>query len=123
MIRRPPRSTRTDTLFPYTTLFRSALMRCGDVIGIARHAIADDFSIDRRAAALGMLKFLKHDDAGALAHDETVAALVPRPRAGLRVVVEAGRQRAGSGKTGHAERANGCTGPAGAQPNSNRPHT
>src|SRR3546814_18132764 len=26
MIRRPPRSTRTDTLFPYTTLFRS---RCG----------------------------------------------------------------------------------------------
>src|SRR3546814_16316982 len=27
MIRRPPRSTRTDTLFPYTTLFRS-----GDVV-------------------------------------------------------------------------------------------
>src|SRR3546814_15809405 len=25
MIRRPPRSTRTDTLFPYTTLFRSEL--------------------------------------------------------------------------------------------------
>src|SRR3546814_5673663 len=34
MIRRPPRSTRTDTLFPYTTLFRSvrrsstAVIRC-----------------------------------------------------------------------------------------------
>src|SRR3546814_18237852 len=27
MIRRPPRSTRTDTLFPYTTLFRSGLER------------------------------------------------------------------------------------------------
>src|SRR3546814_14134771 len=27
MIRRPPRSTRTDTLFPYTTLFRSPLGR------------------------------------------------------------------------------------------------
>src|SRR3546814_19520259 len=27
MIRRPPRSTRTDTLFPYTTLFRSASVR------------------------------------------------------------------------------------------------
>src|SRR3546814_19673431 len=27
MIRRPPRSTRTDTLFPYTTLFRSAPAR------------------------------------------------------------------------------------------------
>src|SRR3546814_13888894 len=26
MIRRPPRSTRTDTLFPYTTLFRSGIM-------------------------------------------------------------------------------------------------
>src|SRR3546814_1860891 len=29
MIRRPPRSTRTDTLFPYTTLFRSS--RAGSV--------------------------------------------------------------------------------------------
>src|SRR3546814_4508555 len=28
MIRRPPRSTRTDTLFPYTTLFRSPAARC-----------------------------------------------------------------------------------------------
>src|SRR3546814_14032042 len=28
MIRRPPRSTRTDTLFPYTTLFRSPAPRC-----------------------------------------------------------------------------------------------
>src|SRR3546814_242717 len=27
MIRRPPRSTRTDTLFPYTTLFRSGVSR------------------------------------------------------------------------------------------------
>src|SRR3546814_4767353 len=27
MIRRPPRSTRTDTLFPYTTLFRSGCRR------------------------------------------------------------------------------------------------
>src|SRR3546814_14304021 len=36
MLRRPPSSTRTDTLFPYTTLFRSVLMywggdeRCSD---------------------------------------------------------------------------------------------
>src|SRR3546814_16355711 len=29
MIRRPPRSTRTDTLFPYTTLFRSTGHRSG----------------------------------------------------------------------------------------------
>src|SRR3546814_17213866 len=42
MIRRPPRSTRTDTLFPYTTLFRSELDR-------ARH----DLSRRRQAAAEG----------------------------------------------------------------------
>src|SRR3546814_2587752 len=29
MIRRPPRSTRTDTLFPYTTLFRSLVDQLG----------------------------------------------------------------------------------------------
>src|SRR3546814_11510039 len=29
MIRRPPRSTRTDTLFPYTTLFRSRIRAAG----------------------------------------------------------------------------------------------
>src|SRR3546814_1910119 len=32
MIRRPPRSTRTDTLFPYTTLFRSDVVRGGGAI-------------------------------------------------------------------------------------------
>src|SRR3546814_751882 len=36
MIRRPPRSTRTDTLFPYTTLFRSAKAHA-DVILVAGH--------------------------------------------------------------------------------------
>src|SRR3546814_18816618 len=37
MIRRPPRSTRTDTLFPYTTLFRSAQGKAepGDVAAAA----------------------------------------------------------------------------------------
>src|SRR3546814_19389601 len=38
MIRRPPRSTRTDTLFPYTTLFRSVLLRCRGVSHIASTA-------------------------------------------------------------------------------------
>src|SRR3546814_10611071 len=32
MIRRPPRSTRTDTLFPYTTLFRSLAARVAAMI-------------------------------------------------------------------------------------------
>src|SRR3546814_2274494 len=35
MIRRPPRSTRTDTLFPYTTLFRSAAVPNPDSDGRA----------------------------------------------------------------------------------------
>src|SRR3546814_853287 len=39
MIRRPPRSTRTDTLFPYTTLFRSALpVQCRARVAGARGA-------------------------------------------------------------------------------------
>src|SRR3546814_17134137 len=33
MIRQPPRSTRTDTLFPYTTLFRSVQYRAGTLGG------------------------------------------------------------------------------------------
>src|SRR3546814_3261125 len=36
MIRRPPRSTRTDTLFPYTTLFRS-LVPAADLHHVAAH--------------------------------------------------------------------------------------
>src|SRR3546814_20397228 len=54
MIRRPPRSTRTDTLFPYTTLFRSAgpgRMRGG--IHIQCHRVAflapGGASLERRA--------------------------------------------------------------------------
>src|SRR3546814_14663922 len=43
MIRRPPRSTRTDTLFPYTTLFRSVAPQvpggtCGWKIGMTSEA-------------------------------------------------------------------------------------
>src|SRR3546814_19083988 len=43
MIRRPPRSTRTDTLFPYTTLFRSRDRRRR-----RRHAAVVDAARDRR---------------------------------------------------------------------------
>src|SRR3546814_7050959 len=44
MIRRPPRSTRTDTLFPYTTLFRSLLP---EVVGQAARVVAA--AAERRA--------------------------------------------------------------------------
>src|SRR3546814_13485050 len=41
MIRRPPRSTRTDTLFPYTTLFRSAVGRA-DAVAVICEGLRDD---------------------------------------------------------------------------------
>src|SRR3546814_5828250 len=59
MIRRPPRSTRTDTLFPYTTLFRSLQSRllalrqrgvAGDQI-----AVVGDVVREQRAQALDVV--------------------------------------------------------------------
>src|SRR3546814_15416878 len=47
MIRRPPRATRTDTLFPYTTLFRSAVER----LRPARHLHHRERAALRRAHA------------------------------------------------------------------------
>src|SRR3546814_21024487 len=50
MIRRPPRSTRTDPLFPYTTLFRSDLaaslfgIRAASVLGLRDDADAASFA-------------------------------------------------------------------------------
>src|SRR3546814_1140849 len=43
MLRRPPRSTRTDTLFPYTTLFRSAAKEGGSGcrVSIATRSMTD----------------------------------------------------------------------------------
>src|SRR3546814_1858936 len=65
MIRRPPRSTRTDTLFPYTTLFRSgrsvdrlfpdldaAEIHAGE---LAEHLVMIAGNIDDVGAALGAL--------------------------------------------------------------------
>src|SRR3546814_11607158 len=50
MIRRPPRSTRTDTLFPYTTLFRSRLAPAAVRRGVrAGGASADDAEPGGRA--------------------------------------------------------------------------
>src|SRR3546814_13796435 len=41
MIRRPPRSTRTDTLFPYTTLFRSPTLCALYTLSIGRAFLAN----------------------------------------------------------------------------------
>src|SRR3546814_14962608 len=63
MIRRPPRSTRTDTLFPYTTLFRSGAQPLAAVMAGA-HCLAIECQesriekrletryLDRRASSL-----------------------------------------------------------------------
>src|SRR3546814_12414820 len=44
MRRRPPRSTRTDTLFPYTTLFRSTVVEVLDRILPVEDAEISDFA-------------------------------------------------------------------------------
>src|SRR3546814_8869325 len=64
MIRRPPRSTRTDTLFPYTTLFRSGITvvcnlhtldtarsYCDRIVGMARGAVVFDGRPDELTTA------------------------------------------------------------------------
>src|SRR3546814_14838354 len=63
MIRRPPRSTRTDTLFPYTTLFRSAARADGAqaLVGVAGVAVA----VAGRAGAVLRRAGARADAAGA----------------------------------------------------------
>src|SRR3546814_2450281 len=57
MIRRPPRSTRTDTLFPYTTLFRS----CAPVVTYSRSVKAHCINTDNRLIPAQRLQCpLKH---------------------------------------------------------------
>src|SRR3546814_10280271 len=52
MIRRPPRSTRTDTLFPYTTLFRSQRI-CGLAMPATDEGEAARLRLFRRWAGKG----------------------------------------------------------------------
>src|SRR3546814_15265382 len=55
MIRRPPRSTRTDTRFPYTTLFRSQRPDPGRVVEVDdRHILREDLAL-RVVARLALL--------------------------------------------------------------------
>src|SRR3546814_8329187 len=64
MIRRPPRSTRTDTLFPYTTLFRSAA-------DIGKEADAD-LRHGQQGAVAGDAMAAVHRDADPAAHGDAV---------------------------------------------------
>src|SRR3546814_14165404 len=68
MIRRPPRSTRTDTLFPYTTLFRSlAIVRVG-------HRLAAP------QVSVGVAEFHHHHVGGGLAAARDGEGAADRPR-------------------------------------------
>src|SRR3546814_7031411 len=57
MIRRPPRSTRTDTLFPYTTLFRSIKV-AGVAMTLNRNTFAPMRALGRGALAVLLLALI-----------------------------------------------------------------
>src|SRR3546814_1312268 len=62
MLRRPPRSTRTDTLFPYTTLFRSALQVGHIVVQVADGQRAQ-IGADHATPGLRRIVFDNHGEA------------------------------------------------------------
>src|SRR3546814_18222954 len=100
MIRRPPRSTRTDTLFPYTTLFRSAARRH------TRHRLRDEAVRARRLPRPAVLRPHAPLPAGADAarrlEDRERARQPPPPRE-RRVEIQQPGPRAG-GHRRHARR-------------------
>src|SRR3546814_18425959 len=77
MLRRPPRSTRTDTLFPYTTLFRS--------VG------ADDLDVERLQRAPEMRHAIAPCGAGAGVAENAVLVGIERNRLAMPVNIRAGR--------------------------------
>src|SRR3546814_12839043 len=83
MIRRPPRSTRTDTLFPYTTLFRSAEAPLLEVAGV--YAGYGDgivlHGLDLAVAPGEAVSVLGRNGVGTTTMMRTVMGLL-RPRAG-----------------------------------------
>src|SRR3546814_2478432 len=79
MIRRPPRSTLTDTLFPYTTLFRSdlaglvrvlreGLLGIGHLEGVVEH---HDLALVADVEALERLEHVEADAAGVRSEEHT----------------------------------------------------
>src|SRR3546814_19451884 len=80
MFRRPPRSTRTDTLFPYTTLFRSGdeavdhpsieLVRSVDDRQVGVPAAADlALQADRAGDVLDLAGDLRQESVGIIRHE------------------------------------------------------
>src|SRR3546814_20380480 len=70
MIRRPPRSTRTDTLFPYTTLFRSLGRVRGDPAALGQGVVLGPVLVEARIVVdVGELEVLATAQAQAQALD------------------------------------------------------
>src|SRR3546814_12178044 len=70
MVRRPPRSTRTDTLFPYTTLFRSQLSEQPPGGSRARQPLLAGAGADEARQAAGGLQGLWRADRRLWREDE-----------------------------------------------------
>src|SRR3546814_2716192 len=80
MIRRPPRSTRSDTLFPFTTLFRSGYFRGGSNRGVARAGgatlpVLGRVSMDLVAIGVDAMPELAEGDWVALDYDLPAASV------------------------------------------------
>src|SRR3546814_12167424 len=79
MLRAPPKSTRTDTLLPYTTLFRSRRQQQQRRRAVERRIIADPIAIARDEPFA--------DRIGALARRDLAAHLVPHIAGERRIAV------------------------------------
>src|SRR3546814_6675466 len=112
MIRRPPRSTRIDTLFPYMTLFRSCRHRLG--IERRRPDLVVDLPTDHRRMMAVPRRHLDRDAAReiaiALAGDgdltqtamrRAVHALIDAPRIGIFLRQPRRRRGPGRAEDGH----------------------
>src|SRR3546814_5054769 len=64
MIRRPPRSTRTDTLFPYTTLFRSVFVVQRNVAGAQQEHRAEHVPLQLEPRVGAAVERLAHHGVG-----------------------------------------------------------
>src|SRR3546814_11984925 len=90
MIRRPPRSTRTDTLFPYTTLFRSTATQNGasDVeIGVLNQQLMKARDSFNAAVQDKVKRLVGNDKEGAAYVTSYLAGYSPTPGAGAEMIV------------------------------------
>src|SRR3546814_15537125 len=122
MIRRPPRSTRTDTLFPYTTLFRSLVNNLGiygareffeisdadweEMFQVNVHSgvrLARHYGKGMRANGWGRIQFISSESAlnipSEMVHYGASKAAIQGVSRGLAKVLAGDRKSVGEGKS------------------------